>query len=343
VKVLVTGGAGFIGSNFVSHMLEAYPNCQLVVVDKLTYAGSLLNLQSAMHNPRFAFHNLDICSPKLHDAMRGCDMVVHFAAESHVDRSIENAHAFVRTNVEGTLNVIQAARSNSVIRLVHISTDEVYGSLGTAGQFTEDLPLAPSSPYAASKAASDLMVESYVHTHHLPAIITRCSNNYGPYQFPEKFIPLMISQAIADQSLPVYGTGMNVRNWIYVTDHCRAIDLILHRGRIGEVYNIGGPSEMTNLDVARMILNAIGRDENLLRFVADRPGHDYRYSINCQKLQNELGWKPVWDFASGLEQTISWYLKNTDWLERTVNPEHREFFRQCYLDTNRLPAAGTPS
>src|SRR3989475_8305062 len=296
MKVLITGGAGFIGSNFVFHMLEQHPNYEMVVVDKLTYAGNLRNLNGVAENPRFQFARLDVCDPAVSEIVAGCNAVVHFAAESHVDRSIEDGTPFVRTNVEGTWRMVEACRKNRVGRFLHVSTDEVYGSLGPEGAFREDSPLAPTSPYAASKAASDLVVLSAIRTFGLPAVITRCSNNYGPYQFPEKFIPLMISQALADQPLPVYGDGKNVRDWIHVEDHCRALDLILHEGKEGEIYNIGGGCELENIAVARKILIALNRPESLVKYVADRPAHDRRYALDCTKLKNELGWRPTWDF-----------------------------------------------
>src|SRR2546427_1321150 len=257
MKVLITGGAGFIGSNFVFHMLEQHPNYEMVVVDKLTYAGNLRNLNGAAENPRFQFVRLDVCDPAVSEIVAGCDAVVHFAAESHVDRSIERASPFVLTNVEGTWRLVDACRKNRVGRFLRVSTDEVYGSLGAEGRFTESSSLAPTSPYAASKAASDLLVLSAVKTYGFPAIITRCTNNYGPFQFPEKFIPLMICQALAGESLPVYGDGKNVRDWIHVSDHCRALDLLLHKGREVEIYNIGGECELENITVARKILHSL--------------------------------------------------------------------------------------
>ncbi|MGA7460097.1 MAG: dTDP-glucose 4,6-dehydratase, partial [Candidatus Korobacteraceae bacterium] len=265
MKLLITGGAGFIGSNFVHQMLAKHPEWKLVVLDKLTYAGNLKNLEPALCEGRCEFVQMDICDRGVLEQVRGCDAVIHFAAESHVDRSIEDASAFVRTNVDGTYNMLQACRAAGVPRFVHVSTDEVYGSLGDEGHFFEDTPLQPNSPYSATKAASDLGVLAYVHTHKFPGIITRCSNNYGPYQFPEKFIPLMIAQAMAGQRLPVYGKGANVRDWIHVNDHCSALDTVLQHGREGEVYNIGGGCEMQNLDVVKLILKALGRPEELIQ------------------------------------------------------------------------------
>ncbi len=331
MKIFVTGGAGFIGSNFVHHMLAAHPDYRLVICDKLTYAGNLKNLETALACPQCAFVHLDINAPAVSDAMRGCDAVVHFAAESHVDRSIENAAEFVRTNFEGTFNLLDAARRLHIPRFVQISTDEVYGSLGPDGAFAEDSPIQPNSPYAASKAAADLLVMAYVHTHRMPALITRCSNNYGPYQFPEKFIPLMIAQAMAGEPLPVYGDGLNVRDWIHVADHCRAIDLVLHRGRDGEVYNIGGNAEMKNIDLARMILEALGRPADLITYVKDRPGHDRRYAMSFAKLRAELGWEPQWNFGDGLAATIRWYRENTAWLDEVRSGQYRAYFETHYL------------
>jgi dTDP-glucose 4,6-dehydratase len=331
MKILVTGGAGFIGSNFVHYMLKQHPGYRLVVLDKLTYAGNLKNIECAL-GARCDFVHLDICAPGVYDVMRGCDAVVHFAAESHVDRSIENAAAFVRTNFEGTFNLLEAARRLRVRRYIQISTDEVYGSLGPDGVFTEESPIRPNSPYAASKAAADLLAMAYVHTHRLPAIVTRCSNNYGAYQFPEKFIPLMIAQAMAGERLPVYGDGLNVRDWVHVEDHCRAIDLILHRGREGQVYNIGGGCELKNLEVARMILAALGRPEDLIQYVKDRPGHDRRYAMSYAKLQRELGWTPQWSFQEGLANTIRWYRQNSEWLDAVRSGQYRAYFETHYIN-----------
>ncbi len=331
MKILITGGAGFIGSNFVHHVLAEHPECEVVVLDKLTYAGNLKNLSGVMQNPRFRFVRLDVCDPAVIEAVRGCDAVVHFAAESHVDRSIENAAPFVRTNVEGTWQLIDACRHSRIGRFVHVSTDEVYGSLGPEGRFTESSPLSPTSPYSASKAAADLIVLSYVRTYGFPAIITRCSNNYGPYQFPEKCIPLMISQALANQPLPVYGDGQNIRDWIHVSDHCRALDLILWQGKEGEIYNIGGGSELQNIEVARRILHALHCSESLIRFISDRPGHDRRYALNCEKLKNALGWQPCWDFDRGLEETIRWYQQNSEWLAEACSGENEGYFQRHYV------------
>jgi len=330
MRILVTGGAGFIGSNFVRHLLERHPLDTIVVLDKLTYAGNLRNLEHSLQDSRVQFARMDIADSAVSELARNCDAVVHFAAESHVDRSIEDATPFVRTNVEGTWRLIDACRAARIRRFIHVSTDEVYGSLAADVRATESSTLAPTSPYAASKASSDLLVQSAVKTHHFPAIITRCTNNYGPYQFPEKFIPLMISQAIAGQPLPVYGDGLNVRDWIHVLDHCRAIDLILRNGNEGEIYNIGGGCELENITVARMILAALDRSESLLKFVTDRLAHDRRYALDCTKLTTELGWSPSWNLESGLAQTIQWYKDNSDWLEETRSGEYRTYFERHY-------------
>ncbi len=338
MNIIVTGGAGFIGANFVHHLLNHRPEDNVTVVDKLTYAGNLRNLESVAKDSRFRFVRLDVCDPEIAEVLRGCDAVVHFAAESHVDRSIEDAAPFVRTNVEGTWRMVEACRKNRVRRFVHVSTDEVYGSLGAEGRFTESSTLAPTSPYAASKAASDLLVLSAVKTHGFPAIVTRCTNNYGPFQFPEKFIPLMISQALEGRALPVYGDGRHVRDWIHVSDHCRALDLILRRGRDGEVYNIGAGCELENIAVVQRILQALDRPQSLLKFVTDRLAHDRRYALDCTKLKRELGWEPERDFDGGLAETIRWYQANSAWLEETRNGEYSNYFARHYL--HREPAAG---
>ncbi len=330
MKLLITGGAGFIGSNFVHHMLAKHPEWKLVVLDKLTYAGNLANLEPALEQGRCDFVQMDILDPAVREQVRGCDAVMHFAAESHVDRSIEDAAAFVRTNVDGTHNMIQACREEKVPRFVHVSTDEVYGSLGKDGRFREDSPIQPNSPYAATKAASDLMVLAYVRTHKFPAVVTRCSNNYGPFQFPEKFIPLMIAQAMAGEQLPVYGKGENVRDWIHVQDHCRALETVLERGREGEVYNIGGGTEMPNLDLAKLILKLLEQPESLIKFVTDRPGHDLRYAIDCQKIGHELGWTPEVGFVRGLADTVAWYREHQSWLDDVRSGQYREYFQKHY-------------
>ncbi len=336
MKILVTGGAGFIGSNFVHHILRNHPSDRVIVVDTLTYASNMRNLEGALSDHRVQFVRLDVCDPAVAEVMKDCDAVVHFAAESHVDRSIEDASPFMRTNVEGTWRMVEACRAARVARFVHVSTDEVYGSLEPEEKSTESSRLAPTSPYAASKAASDLLVLSAVKTYGFPAIITRCTNNYGPFQFPEKFIPLMICQALANQLLPVYGDGRNVRDWIHVADHCRALDLILHKGREGEIYNIGGGYELENITVARRILSALDRPESLLKFVADRPAHDRRYALDCSKLKSELGWEPNRAFDRGLAETIRWYQENTAWVQETRNGEYQEYFERHYLRREEL-------
>ncbi len=330
MKILVTGGAGFIGSNFVRLMLAEHPGYAITVADKLTYAGNLSNLKSCEQNPLFKFVRIDIADPEIVELVLGFDAVLNFAAESHVDRSIDDGAVFVRSNIEGTFRLVEAVRQAKVGRFIQISTDEVYGSLGPDGSFCETTPLAPRSPYAATKAAADLLVLAAAHTYGAPCIVTRCSNNYGPYQFPEKFIPLMIAQALAGETLPLYGDGRNVRDWIHVTDHCRALDLILHQGRECEIYNIGGESERENLAVAQQILELLGRPRELVCFVADRPGHDRRYSINCNKLKRELGWQPRRRFDAGLADTICWYKENRDWLDQVRSGAYRAYFDRHY-------------
>jgi dTDP-glucose 4,6-dehydratase len=322
-------------------MLARHPEWKLVVLDKLTYAGNLNNLEPALGQGRCGFVQMDILDLAVRDQVKGCDAVVHFAAESHVDRSIEDAAAFVRTNVDGTHNMIQACREEKVPRFLHVSTDEVYGSLGKEGRFSEDSPVQPNSPYAATKAASDLMVLAYVRTHKFPAIVTRCSNNYGPFQFPEKFIPLMIAQAMAGEQLPVYGNGENVRDWVHVQDHCRALELVLERGREGEVYNIGGGTEMPNLELAKLILKLLERPESLIKFVTDRPGHDLRYAIDCQKIGHELGWAPEVGFVRGLADTVAWYREHQPWLDDVRSGQYREYFQKHYTKREQTFAQQT--
>lgn len=315
MRLLVTGGAGFIGSHFVHHHLREHPSDHILVLDKLTYAGNLRNLQEPLRNPHVEFVRMDIADAGVAQYLQGCDAIVHFAAESNVDRSIEDASPFIRTNVEGTWRLIEACRAARVGRFLHVSTDEVYGSLPPGTKATESSALSPTNPYSASKAASDLLVLSAVKTHGFPAVITRCSNNYGPFQFPEKFIPLMISRALAGQPLPLYGDGLNIRDWIHVGDHCRALDLILQKGRIGEIYNVGGNCELENLCVAGKILRHLQRPESLLSFVPDRPGHDRRYALDASKLRIELGWAHVTSFDAGLAATIAWYTEHPGWFE----------------------------
>lgn len=331
--LLVTGGCGFIGANFVRLQLWTHPDQKIVNLDKLTYAGNPENLADVSSDPRYAFEHGDICDREFVDRVlkdHKPDLVVNFAAESHVDRSILDSGPFVRTNIVGTQVLMDACRAVGVQKYLQVSTDEVYGSLGAEGFFTEETPLAPNSPYSASKAAADLLVRGYVHTFGFPAVITRCSNNYGPYQFPEKLIPLFISNAMQDQALPVYGTGENVRDWIHVLDHARGIDAALRRGRVGEVYNFGGHSEVRNIDLTLTLLELLGKPQTLIKYVADRPGHDLRYAIDCAKAETELGWKPQHNFRDGLRETIDWYLANTAWIDRIKSGEYRKYYEQQY-------------
>jgi len=333
MNVLVTGGAGFIGSNFVLCMLSKHPSYRIVNVDKLTYAGNLENLREAEENPRYTFVKADICDRRAIDEVireHAIEAIVNIAAESHVDRSIVGAAEFIETNVGGTTVLLDAAREFKIKRFLQVSTDEVYGSLGPEGKFTEHTPLHPNSPYAASKAAADLLVLAYQHTHGVPAVITRCSNNYGPFQFPEKLIPLMIANALQDKPLPVYGDGLNVRDWLHVADHCTALDAVLHRGTVGEAYNVGGSNEKTNLEVIRLILHQLGKPESLITFVKDRLGHDRRYAIDSSRIQRELGWKPSVSFEEGLAATVRWYLEHRTWWERIISGEYKEYYRKMY-------------
>ncbi|MBY0232299.1 MAG: dTDP-glucose 4,6-dehydratase [Gemmataceae bacterium] len=329
--ILVTGGCGFIGSNFVRHLLKEHPDTQVINFDALTYAGNPANLADLAGEPRYRFVKGDVADPDaVRSALQGAWGVVHFAAESHVDRSIQDSGPFVRTNIVGTQVLLDAARQAKVERYVQVSTDEVYGSLGAEGAFTEATPLAPNSPYAASKAAADLFVRSYVHTFGMPALITRCSNNYGPYQFPEKLLPLFISNLLRDEQVPVYGDGQNVRDWIHVSDHCSAVAAVLFKGRPGEVYNIGGRSEITNLELTHKLLELLGKPRSLIRYVADRPGHDRRYAIDCSKIEKELGWSPATTFDKGLEETIAWYKANPAWVDAIRSGEYRHYYERQY-------------
>ncbi len=333
MNILVTGGAGFIGSNFVRHMLAAHSDYRIINLDKLTYAGNLENLTEIEKDPRYAFEHGDICD---RSRVQMCvvryeiDAIVHFAAESHVDRSIMGAAEFVRTNAVGTQVLLDVAREMKIRRFVQVSTDEVYGSLGTEGAFTETTPLHPNSPYSASKASADMLALAYHHTFGFPVVITRCSNNYGPYQFPEKLIPLMIANALADKPLPVYGDGMNVRDWLHVSDHCRAIDRVLHDGTIGEVYNIGGNNEKPNLEIIRLILRHLNKPESLITFVKDRPGHDRRYAIDATHIRKTLGWTPSYTFERGIAETIDWYVEHAEWWKRIVSGEYMKYYRALY-------------
>ena len=336
MKILVTGGAGFIGSNFVYYELDNYPNDEVICLDKLTYAGNLETLEVAMKNPKFKFVKGDIVDRVFVDelfASEKPDVVVNFAAESHVDRSIENPEIFLQTNVIGTSVLMDACRKYGNIRYHQVSTDEVYGDLPLDRPdlfFTETTPLHTSSPYSASKASADLLVQAYYRTYKLPVTISRCSNNYGPYHFPEKLIPLMIANALNDKKLPVYGKGENVRDWLYVEDHCSAIDLIIRKGKIGDVYNIGGHNERTNLEVVKTIIKELGKSEDLIEFVTDRPGHDRRYAIDPTKIHNELGWLPATKFDDGIKKTIDWYLTHKSWWEKIISGEYKDYYDKMY-------------
>lgn len=331
MRILVTGGAGFIGSNFVQYILREHPQTRVVNVDSLTYAGNLENLTAVESNPNYKFVKADIAErDALEPLFIDVDFVVHFAAESHVDRSILDPGAFVRTNVLGTQVLLDLAKEYNAKKFVHVSTDEVYGTLGDTGLFTEQTPLAPNSPYSASKAGSDLMVRAYHETFGLNVNITRCSNNYGPYQFPEKLIPLMIQNALDDKTLPVYGDGLNVRDWLYVEDHCSAIDLVIRKGISGEVYNIGGNNERTNIHVVKTILEELGKPESLIQFVQDRLGHDRRYAIDATKIRTELGWSPKYDYETGIRKTIRWYLDNQDWMNQVRTGAYRQYYDAQY-------------
>ena len=314
--ILVTGGCGFIGSNLIRHLLTTEPGVTIINLDRLTYAGNPQNLHDCERNPRYHWIHGDVADAKLVRSIvsKGLEAIINLAAESHVDRSIRDAVPFLHTNILGTQVLLEAARAYRVPRFIQVSTDEVYGSLGPTGQFTEESPLAPNSPYAASKASADMLVRSYVKTHGTPAIITRCSNNYGPYQFPEKLIPLFISRLLKNEWVPIYGDGMNVRDWLHVSDHCEAIRRVWRRGRAGEVYNIGGNCELSNLELTSRLLDLLGKPRSLMRFVEDRPGHDRRYAMDCSKIERELGWRPRVAFAEGLRQTVQWYRDNKAWI-----------------------------
>lgn len=316
MNLLVTGGAGFIGSCFVRHILNKYNDYKVINLDALTYAGNIDNLDDIKDNPNYKFVHGNICDKKLvAELVSQVDAVINFAAESHVDRSITGPEIFIETNVKGTLNLLQAAKEAKIERFLQVSTDEVYGTLGKDGYFYETTPLAPNSPYSASKASADLLVRAYYETYKMPVLNTRCSNNYGPYQYPEKLIPFFISKLLKNEKVPVYGDGLNVRDWLYVYDHCSAIDTVLHKGKIGEVYNIGGHNEKTNLEITKIILNAMGKDESSIEYVQDRLGHDRRYAIDNHKIQTELGWEPSLTFEEGIKLTIEWYLNNQDWIK----------------------------
>ena len=331
--LLVTGGAGFIGGNFVRLLLAEAPEVELVNLDALTYAGNLASIRDCLEHPRHHFVRGSITNGDLvRDLMQRhrVDGVINFAAESHVDRSIIGAKVFIDTNIGGTLTLLEAARTAGVKRFLQVSTDEVYGSLGAAGFFREDTPIQPNSPYSASKAGADLLVRAFHHTHGLDTVTTRCSNNYGPYQFPEKMIPLMIRNALQDKSLPVYGDGQNIRDWIHVLDHCRAVWSVFQSGRAGEVYNVGGNSERTNLQVVTALLRALGKPDSLITFVKDRPGHDRRYAIDAGKIRAEVGWVPTVNFEQGLAETVAWYLANAAWLEQVTSGDYQKYYAQMY-------------
>jgi dTDP-glucose 4,6-dehydratase len=331
MKILVTGGAGFIGSNFIRHVLSTCKHYELVNYDKLTYAGNLANLEEVADDPNYTFIKGDICdTAAVEAAMRGCQAVVHFAAESHVDRSIYEPAPVIETNVKGTFTLLEMARALRIERFLHVSTDEVYGDIAPGAFADESSPLRPSSPYSASKAGSDLLVLSYVRTYGLPAVITRSSNNYGPYQFPEKFLPLMITNALDHRPLPIYGDGKQERDWLHVEDNCRGIVAVLEKGRAGEVYNIGGLDIEENLAVARRLLQLTERPESLLNYVKDRPGHDRRYALRCQKMKEELRWKPLISLEQGLRQTINWYQSNSSWLTGVRAGEYRSYYEKYY-------------
>lgn len=325
MNYLITGGAGFIGSNFIRKIVNERPNDTIINMDLLTYAGNLDNLENVKKKSNYHFVKGDIANREHVTSIfeDGIDVVINFAAESHVDRSITDPDIFVKTNIQGTQVLLDAAKKYGVRKFVQVSTDEVYGSLGPTGLFHETTPLAPNSPYSASKAGADFLVRSYHETYGLPVNITRCSNNYGPYQFPEKLIPLLINNALKDKPLPIYGDGLNVRDWLHVEDHCQGIDLVEQRGKVGEVYNIGGNNERTNLEIVKTVLRHVNKPESLIHFVEDRLGHDRRYAIDATKIREELGWQPKYSFNDGIKQTIDWYISNTDWLERIFTGEYK--------------------
>ena len=315
MKLLVTGGAGFIGSCFIRHILNKYRGYKIINLDTLTYCGNLNNLNDIATNPNYTFVKGNICDKNLvRELLEESDCVVNFAAESHVDNSINNPEIFIETNVKGTLNLLEASKNTGILRYLQISTDEVYGTLGKSGYFYETSPLAPNSPYSASKASADMLVRAYYETYKLPVLTSRCSNNYGPYQFPEKLIPFFITKLLKNEKVPVYGDGLNIRDWLYVYDHCEAIDRVLHFGKVGEIYNIGGHNEKTNLEITRIIIKEMGKDESFIEYVKDRPGHDKRYAIANDKITAELGWQPSVTFEEGIKKTVNWYLSNPEWL-----------------------------
>lgn len=347
MNILVTGGAGFIGSNFVRYMLSKYPDYNIINVDSLTYAGNLDNLKEVEKHPQYEFIAADIRDREVMETIfrdKKIEAVVNFAAESHVDRSIEDPEVFLTTNILGTHVLLDIAKNNwkihpddkydkayqDRVKFLQVSTDEVYGELGVTGKFVETMPLLPNSPYSASKASADLIVRSYHETFGFPAMITRCSNNYGPYQFPEKLIPLMIINGLNDKELPVYGDGMQVRDWLHVEDHCSALDIVLHKGVAGEVYNIGGNNEKANIEIVKLILQKIHKSSYLIKYVKDRPGHDRRYAVDNKKITTELGWKPIYTFEKGLAETIDWYVQHPEWIENVVSGEYRKYYDEMY-------------
>lgn len=330
MRIVVTGGAGFIGSHFIRYILKRYPSDHILNIDKLTYAGNLENLKEVENNPRYAFLKEDICNRgAIEEAISGYDVIINFAAESHVDRSINTPEIFLKTDIMGTFNLLEIAREKGIKRYIQISTDEVYGSAGEGERFSEKSPLNPSSPYSASKAAADLLVLSYYRTYKLPVMIVRSTNNYGPNQYPEKFIPLFITNALEDKPLPLYGDGKNVRDWLFVLDNCKGIDIILHKGKEGEIYNIAGENERENIFIAKKILEYLGKPFSLIKFVKDRPGHDRRYSISCEKVK-ELGWSPEVSLEEGLSLTVDWYKNNQDWWKKIKSGEFLEYYRKQY-------------
>ncbi|MCJ7654216.1 MAG: dTDP-glucose 4,6-dehydratase, partial [Dehalococcoidia bacterium] len=331
MKLLVTGGVGFIGSNFIRHIRQEHPDWEITNLDKLTYAGNLENLKDIQDQTGYHFVKGDIADRKLVDKLlgQGFDVIVNFAAESHVDRSIMDASPFIETNVKGTQVLLEGAKNHGIQRFLQVSTDEVYGSIDS-GRFTEESTLSPNSPYSASKAAADLLCRAYFKTHHLPAIITRCTNNFGPYQFPEKLIPLAITNALEDKPIPVYGDGLNIRDWIFVADHCRALDVVIQKGQPGEIYNVGGGNEKTNLELIRKLLELLDKPQSLMQFVTDRPAHDRRYALDCGKIARELGWKPAYSFEKALSATVDWYLKNESWWRSIKSGEYVKYYERMY-------------
>lgn len=336
-KMIITGGAGFIGSNFVRSILDKYSDYEIINIDLLAYSGNLENLKDIEKRPNYRFIKGDIADKAFINSIvdKNVDIIVNFAAETHVDRSILDSYDFLRTNILGTQTLLEVVREKHIPLFVQVSTDEVYGSLGETGSFKETTPLSPRSPYSASKASADLLTLAYWETYKTPVIITRCSNNYGPYQFPEKLIPLMIINAIRDKELPVYGDGLNVRDWINVIDHCEALDKVIHKGKIGEVCNIGANNEWCNIDIVKLILDKLNKPHSLIKFVKDRPGHDRRYSIDSTKIQNELDWKPKIDFDKGIEQTILWYKDNKSWWEKIISGEYKDYYKKMYSERLR--------